>query len=157
MSAVTMLLNQPEPGALAAQLIGLATAGAAAAEHAALLAVLAASPPSTAEPAAGNVRAKIMVNLLEACKLAAPILASTGSTTAAVPPAAKPAKGAPKGEASQGLISAKAVMQLKQAAEACEAVMLKLSSASGAVGWHPCFAVDCIPHAITCTQPQLLV
>lgn len=44
MSAVTTLLAQPDPGAIATQLTALATAGAAAAEHAALLAVLAASP-----------------------------------------------------------------------------------------------------------------
>ncbi len=44
MLAVTMLLAQPDPGAVATQLTALATAGAAAAEHAALLVVLAASP-----------------------------------------------------------------------------------------------------------------
>ncbi len=44
MLAVTMLLAQPDPGAIATQLTALATAGAAAAEHAALLVVLAASP-----------------------------------------------------------------------------------------------------------------
>lgn len=43
-STVTTLLAQPDPGAVATQLTALATAGAAAAEHAALLAVLAASP-----------------------------------------------------------------------------------------------------------------
>lgn len=42
-SAVTMLLAQPDPAAVATQLTALAAAGAAAAEHAALLAVLAAS------------------------------------------------------------------------------------------------------------------
>ena len=41
LSATNLLLSQPEPGLLASQLTGLATAGTLAAEHAALIAVVA--------------------------------------------------------------------------------------------------------------------
>ena len=44
LAAVTMLLAQPDPGAFAQQLTSLAIAAASAAEHAALLAVLASTP-----------------------------------------------------------------------------------------------------------------
>ena len=73
-------------------------------------------------------------NLLDARKLAGPILVSSNAAPAAAPPAAKAAKGTPKSDVAQGLIPAKAVGQLKQAAEACEAVMTKLNSANNAAG-----------------------
>ena len=53
MSAVTTLLAQPDPGAIATQMTALATAGAAAAEHAALLAVLATNKYDSASVPAG--------------------------------------------------------------------------------------------------------
>jgi len=68
-------------------------------------------------------------NLLDARKLAGPILVSSNAA-----PAAKAVKGTPKTDVAQGLISAKAVGQLKQAAEACEAVMTKLNTANNAAG-----------------------
>ncbi|DBA87841.1 TPA: hypothetical protein ACH3X1_004837 [Trebouxia sp. C0004] len=140
MSAVTTLLAQPDPGAVATQLTAIATAGAAAAEHAALLAVLAASPTnkydSASLPAGSTAEAPQSTgfNLLDARKLAGPILASSNAVPAAAPPAAKAVKGTPKADVDQGLISAKAVGQLKQAAEACESVMTKLDSANNAAG-----------------------
>ena len=53
MSAVTTLLAQPDPGAITTQMTALATAGAAAAEHAALLAVLATNKYDSASVPAG--------------------------------------------------------------------------------------------------------
>ncbi len=73
-------------------------------------------------------------NLLDARKLAGPILVSSTAAPAATPPAAKAIKVTPKTDVAQGLISAKAVGQLKQAAEACEAVMIKLNTANNAAG-----------------------
>jgi len=73
-------------------------------------------------------------NLLDARKLAGPILVSSNAAPAAAPPAAKAAKGTPKVDVAQGLISAQAVGQLKQAAGACEAVVTKLNSANNAAG-----------------------
>ena len=75
-----------------------------------------------------------VVSLLEARKLAGPILANSAGTPSAAAPTAKAAKGALKADVAQGLIPARAVAQLKQAAEACEAVMSKLSSANSAPG-----------------------
>lgn len=75
-----------------------------------------------------------VVSLLEARKLAGPILANSAGAPPAAAPTAKAAKGAPKADVAQGLIPARAVAQLKQAAEACEAVMSKLSSANSAPG-----------------------
>ena len=70
-------------------------------------------------------------NLFNARKLAGPILVSSNAAPAAAPPAVK---GTPKTDVAQGLISAKAVGQLKQAAEACEAVMTKLNTVNNAAG-----------------------
>ena len=44
LAAVTLLISQPDPAAFGQQLLGMATAAACAAEHAALLAVIAAAP-----------------------------------------------------------------------------------------------------------------
>ncbi len=73
-------------------------------------------------------------NLFNARKLAGPILVSSNAAPAAAPPAAKAVKGTPKTDVAQGLISAKAAGQLKQAAEACEAVMTKLNTVNNAAG-----------------------
>ena len=73
-------------------------------------------------------------NLLDARKVAGPIMVSSNAAPAAAPPASKAAKGTPKTDVVQGLIPATAVGQLKQAAEACEAVMTKLNSASNVAG-----------------------
>ncbi|KAL3147912.1 hypothetical protein ABBQ32_002622 [Trebouxia sp. C0010 RCD-2024] len=139
MSATNMLLSQPNVELLAAQLTGLATAGALAAEHAALLAVLSSvqsggTAAVPAEPAAASQhKAK---NLREARKLAAPFLsAAAAAAPTATPGAPKSGKGPAKTDpAAGGLLPAQALTQLKAAAESCEAVMSKLSSASNAAG-----------------------
>lgn len=75
-------------------------------------------------------------NLQEARKLAAPVLsAAAAAAPTATPGAPKPGKGPAKTDpAAGGLLPAQALTQLKAAAEACEAVMSKLSSASNAAG-----------------------
>ena len=88
--------------------------------------------PAGSSAAAGASQA--VVNLLEARKLAGPILVSSAGAPPAAVSTAKAAKGALKADVAQGLIPARAVTQLKQAAEACEAVMSKLSSANSAPG-----------------------
>ena len=108
---------------------------------------------ATIESHAGSV--KTTMSLTEARKLAAPLLATAGSSPAAVPSPAKAARAAPKADVAQGLIPATAVMQLKQAAESCEAVMLKLSSASNAAGLPDlqgsAFCTPCVlPMSILC-------
>ena len=87
-----------------------------------------------AEPAADSPKA--LVCLPEARKLAAPILASTANVAAATAPSAKAGK-AVKADPPPGPIPAEAAAGLKQAAETCEAVMLKLSSASSLPGSAP--------------------
>lgn len=143
MSATNVLLTQPNVDLLAPQLTGLATAGALAAEHAALLALLvsvqagenavSAAPDSAAAEPQPNAK-----SLQEARKLAAPVLSATASSAATAVPAAKQGNGAAKTDAPSGLVSVQALAQLKAAADACEAVMSKLSSASNAAGWHGC-------------------
>ena len=153
-SATIMLLTQPDVELLAPQLTGLVTAGALAAEHAALLALLASVPagdravstaPDSAAP--GSASAEPQPNaksLQEARKLAAPVLSATASAAATAVPAAKQGKGAAKTDTASGLVPVQAMAQLKAAAEACEAVMSKLSSASNAAGWPRCW-VYCHP------------
>ena len=138
-SATNVLLTQPIGELLAPQLTGLVTAGALAAEHAALLALLASvqageSAVSADSAAAGPQPAA--TSLHEARKLAAPFLSATAS---AIVPAAKPGKGAVKTDTALGLVPAQAMAHLKAAAEACEAVMSKLSSASNAAGRSRCW------------------
>ena len=75
---------------------------------------------------------KTSQDLQSARLLAAPFLAaaSRAPTPAAAP---KGAKGPPKADGA-GVLPAAALTQLQQAAEACEAAMLKLSSLSSAAG-----------------------
>ena len=142
MSATNMLLTQPNVDMLAPQLTGLATAGALAAEHAALLALLASAQAgeSTVLPAPDSAAAEPQPpnakSLQEARKLAAPVLSATASAAATSVPVPKQGKGAARPDAASGLVPVQALAQLKAAAEACEAVMSKLSSASNAAGWH---------------------
>ena len=76
------------------------------------------------------------MSLQEARKLAATVLSAAANTVTTAVPAAKPGKGAAKAEPALGPVPAQAMAQLKDAAEACEAAMGKLSSASNAAGLH---------------------
>lgn len=76
------------------------------------------------------------LNLSEARKAVAPLLSATANLAAAS--TAKPGKGASKAEGAPGPVPAPALSQLKAAAEACEAVMLKLNTASNAAGELAC-------------------
>ena len=88
----------------------------------------------TAESAAAASQPNA-ISLSEARKLATPMLSATATLAAAS--VAKPGKGAGKTEAAPGPVPAQALSQLKAAAEACEAVMLKLNTAGNAAGKLP--------------------
>lgn len=141
MSATNVLLTQPSGELLAPQLTGLVTAGGLAAEHAMLLALLASvqageSAVSAASDSATAGPQPTAKSLPEARKLAAPVVSATASVAV---PAAKQGKGAAKTEIASGLVPVEAMAHLKAAAEACEAVMSKLSSTSNAAGWFCCW------------------
>ena len=152
-SATNVLLTQPNLELLAPQLTGLVTAGALAAEHAALLALLASVPagdravPTAPDSAAAGSQPRAK-SLQEARKLAAPVLSATASAAASAVPAAKQGKGAAKTDAASGLVPVQAMAQLQAAAEACEAVMSKLNSASNAAGRPCCWNILSISHAL---------
>lgn len=97
------------------------------------------SPESAGTDSASAEHQPSARSLQEARKLAAPVLSAAATAAAATAvPSAKPSKGAGKTDAASGLMPAQAMAQLKAAAEACEAVMNKLSSASNAAGQHCC-------------------
>lgn len=93
------------------------------------------SPESVGTDSASAEQQPSARNLQEARKLAAPVLSAAATAAAATAvPGAKPGKGAAKTDSASGLVPVQAMAQLKTAAEACEAAMSKLSSASNAAG-----------------------
>ena len=67
LAAVTMLLAQPDPGAFAQQLTSLAIAAASAAEHAALLAVLASTPQQADTAALPSTGVLSLMTIVVSC------------------------------------------------------------------------------------------